>query len=250
MRTPTSYLLFLDESGTHDMVHVDKQYPVFVLMGLLVGEKYYQKTLVPRVKKLKSDFGLNKSTVLHSRDIRRQSGAFSFLRESAQREQFYTRINGIFTSRFRLYSIVVNKTALRRVFLVPPNPYNISLSQLLSTTCGPPGAVGSWRPVISRIVAESRGKAEDKALQSEFQRLRRRGLPNYGADGIPSRFPSTVARQFPSRIEFLHKKKAVAGLELADLAAYPVGWAIVNDVWHNKAFMALTPRLKSLVLFP
>jgi len=34
----TRYLLFLDESGTHDMKFVDPNFPAFVLAGLLVGE--------------------------------------------------------------------------------------------------------------------------------------------------------------------------------------------------------------------
>lgn len=250
MRTPTSYLLFLDESGTHDMVHVDEQYPVFVLMGLLVGEKYYQKTLAPRVKKLKSDFGLDKSTVLHSRDIRKQQGAFTFLHDQGLRESFYTRINGLFNSRFRLYAVGIDKAALARKYLVPLNPYDISMSQLLSTVCGGPGDPGVNRPNVTRIMAESRGKMEDKALQAEFQRLKRAGLPNYGAEGVSSRFPTTVSRQFPSRVHFPPKRHAMAGLELADLAAYPVGRAMVNRTWDNDAFLAMKPRMKSLVVFP
>ena len=38
MITRTSYLLFIDESGTHDLRNVDPRWPAFVLLGLLVGE--------------------------------------------------------------------------------------------------------------------------------------------------------------------------------------------------------------------
>lgn len=76
MGVRTTYLLFLDESGTHDMGHVDARYPIFVLMGLLVGEAYYAKTLVPRVKQLKRRYGLHRTSVLHSRAIRRWEQEF------------------------------------------------------------------------------------------------------------------------------------------------------------------------------
>ncbi len=250
MSRRTSYLLFIDESGTHDMKNVDKRFPVFVLMGLLVGETYYQKTLVPRVKQLKSDFGLCKSTVLHSRDIRKQEGRFDVLHDTDLRAAFYARINELFKSRFRLYAVGIDKAALIHKRLVPMNPYDISLSLLLSTTCGAPGDLGMNRPNVTRIMAESRGKKEDKALQTEFQRLRKGGLFNYDADDVSFRRPTTVARQFPSQIHFPRKKEALAGLELADLAAYPVSRAMVNGEWDNPAYLALAPRLKRSVFFP
>ena len=76
MRKPTQYLLFIDESGSHDMQNVDPKWPVFVLVGLLVGEKYYAKTFVRRVRALKQRHGLSTSAVLHSRDIRRLGRPF------------------------------------------------------------------------------------------------------------------------------------------------------------------------------
>jgi hypothetical protein len=83
----TKHLLFLDECGTHDMRSVDPTFPVFVLIGLLVGETYYAKTLVPRVKALKQRHLDNPNAVLHSRDIRRLEGdffAFGSLRNASK----------------------------------------------------------------------------------------------------------------------------------------------------------------------
>lgn len=165
----TQHLLFLDECGTHDMLHVDLQFPVFVLVGLLVGEQYYAKTLVPRIKQLKHKHLGNPRAILHSRDIRRLEGSFSCLRDSEERKQaFYHDLDELVTRlRVRLFAVAIDKRRLQKRFLFPPNPYDVSLSQLLSLACGPPGTPSVNRPLVVRLIAESRGKKENKDLQAE-----------------------------------------------------------------------------------
>ena len=231
MRSKTCHLLFLDECGTHDMGNIDPAFPVFVLAGLLVGEKYYAKTLVPRVKQLKLDNRLSPETVLQSRKIRKCEDAFQFLQTSPERRsKLYSSINNLFAGlRIRLFAVIIDKRRLRSRFLVPLNPYYVSLSQLLSMVCGMPGMPGSWRPFVSRFVAESRGKREDKELQAEYQSLRTSGIWCYRSTDVFNRRASTVRRLFPDRVDFVKKTKVVGGLELTDLAAYPIARAAVNQ---------------------
>jgi len=251
-RSQTKHLLFLDESGGHDMKQVDPNWPVFVLVGLLVGEHYYRQVLSPRVKRLKRAHGLPGEAVLHSRDIRRCEGHFRFLAQSHEAKQaFYQDVNNLMSNlRMRLYSVVIDKRGLQSRFVVPVSPYDISLSQLLSLVCGPPGIPTPWRPNVARIVAESRGRREDKRLQHEYQGFRRSGLGSYGAPDVQDRLPATVRRVFPERVDFVPKSRVVAGLELADLAAYPIGRAVVNKAWNNPAYLVVARRLKELIVFP
>ena len=251
MRNRTDYLLFIDESGTHDMRTVDPRSTVFVLLGLLVGEQYYAKTLVPKVKKLKRDHGLSPTTVLHSRHIRRWEGHFAFLRDEDRRIAFYEDLNALFLkARVRLYAVVISKERLLQRFLVPVSPYDISLSQLLSLVCGPPGTPGPWRPTVARIIAESRGKREDRELPGVYQGYRQRGLHSFGASDVQSRLPRTVVRLFPQRVTFVKKSRVVAGLELVDLAAYPIGWAETHQRWDNPAYLVVAQKLRSVITFP
>jgi hypothetical protein len=231
---------------------VDPNWPVFVLIGLLVGETYYQKTLVPRVKQLKIKHQLAPHTVLHSREIRRCEGDFAFLARFPERKgTFYQDINQLFmTLRIRLFCVVIDKQKLRSRFLVPVSPYDVSLSQLLSLVCGPPGTPSPNRPNVTRIIAESRGRRPDKGLQHEYQRFRRIGLGSYGAPEVQNRKPRTVQRVFPERVDFVRKRKVVAGLELADLAAYPIGRGMVSGNWDNPAYQVVSCKLKELVVFP
>ena len=247
----TRHLLYIDESGGHDMEHVDPNYPVFVLLGLLVGEKYYARTLVPRVKAVKEQNGLDRGVLLHSSSIRRQEREFAALSDVSRRNRFYESLNKMFrTSRIRIYAVVIDKRRLKERYILPPDPYDVSLSQLLSLTCGPPGTPTVWRPNVDRIVAESRGRREDKQLQNHYQHFRALGLSSYGADGVQSRRAQTVDRVFPVRIDFVGKSKVVTGLELADLAAYPLGRAYVNKDWSNPAYLAVATKVRGFVAFP
>jgi hypothetical protein len=234
------------------MRNIDASFPVFVLMGLLVGETYYAKTLVPRIKQFKRQHGVGAELCLHSRDIRRREGLFKFLRDdAARREAFLDGIGTLFTtSRIRLYAVAIDKHRLLERSLLPLNPYDVSLSQLLSVICGPPRAVGSSRPKVGRIIAESRGKREDKELQREYQSLRRLGFATYGATDVQQRRPETVQRLYPDRIDFLRKERAAAGLELADLAAYPIARAVVSQHWASPSVRVVQAKLRQLVLFP
>ena len=222
-----------------------------MLVGLLVGETYYAKTLVPRIKEFKAAHGLPTGVVLHSREIRRWEGPFEFLEDARLRQAFYEDLNRLWASlRVRLYAVVVDKDRLARRWIFSPNPYDVSLSQLLSLMCGPPGTPGLRRPNVVKIIAERRGKVEDKQLQAEYQGFRRVGLPSYGAASVQTRRPGTVERVFPSKIDFAAKARGVAGLELVDLAAYPIGRAFVNRDWENPAYRALAPRIRVILRYP
>ena len=247
----TRHLLYLDEAGTHDMKHIDPNWPVFVLVGLLVGETFYAKTLVPQIKEFKAAHGLSAGAVLHSREIRRWEGPFEFLKDGRRRQAFYEDLNRLYASlRVRLYAVVVDKARLASRWIFLPNPYDVSLSQLLSLVCGPPGIPGPWRPNVVKIIAERRGKVEDKQLQTEYQGFRRLGLPNYDAASVQTRRPGTVQRVFPSGIDFAAKSRVVAGLELVDLAAYPIGRAFINRDWEHPAYRALAPKIRALLGYP
>lgn len=198
MRSRTSYVLCLDECGTHDMENVDPTFPVFVLVGVLVGQIYYHRTLVPRVRAFKQRHCPNPKALLHSRDIRRRTGDFTFLGQSDDRRQrFYEGINELFAGlRIRLFASVIDKRRLRKRFISPVNPYEVSISQLLSLVCGPPGLPGPWRPRLAAVLAEARGKSPDKLLQAEYGRFHNAGLWNYGEPRIQNRRATTVRRLF------------------------------------------------------
>ncbi len=251
VKSASKYLCFIDECGTHDMKNIQSDFPVFTLVGLLVGEKYYQKTLVPRVKAFKTRHFGDQEIILHSRDIRRLDRRFSVLKtDSARKEAFYNELNELITSaRIRFYAVVIDKQQLLQRFIFPMNPYDVSLHQLISLICGPPGILGVKRPRVQRIIAESRGRDADHDLQNEYIRIRDYGAKSHGAK-VQNRQGTTIQNLFPSKIHFVKKSRNIIGLQLADLAAYPISRAIVNGNWDNPSAQVIASKLKDrLVVF-
>jgi hypothetical protein len=234
------------------MEYVDPTFPVFVLVGVLVGQKYYANTLVPRIRAFKQRHCPNANVLLHSREIRRRTGDFTFLGESeSRRHNFYEGINELFASlRIRLFASVIDKRRLRNRFISSVNPYEVSISQLLSLVCGPPHLPGPSRPRLAAILAEARGKAPDKVLQAEYANFHSAGLWNYGEGRIQNRRAATIRRLFPDRIQFRNKSDRESGLELADLAAYPIARAVVNGDWSRPDSQVVGAKLEAMAPFP
>ncbi|GAH72419.1 unnamed protein product, partial [marine sediment metagenome] len=209
------------------------------------------KTVVRKVKALKRKHGIPRDVPLHSRPIRRWEGWFQFLADKRKRDAFYEDINSLVGGlRMRLYAAAIHKQRWTERFIIPLNPYDVSLNLLLSLSCGPVGLPSRWKPAVSRIIIEGRGRKEDKQLQREYQRLRKHGLSSYGAYEVANRRPLTVTKVFPGTVEFAPKSKVVTGLELADLCAYPIARAIVNSSWENPASRVVATKLAALVVLP
>ena len=74
----SQYIVYADESGSPVLGADAKDFPVFVLVFLIVKKTHYIQEVVPRIQQLKFDFVGHDQLILHERDIRRQSGAFCF----------------------------------------------------------------------------------------------------------------------------------------------------------------------------
>ena len=83
-------IAFLDEAGDHKLELVDKDFPIFVLVALVCDRNQYIEQIVPAVYRLKINWFGHEGVVLHSRDIRRANGEFSFLQLSEFRHHSMT----------------------------------------------------------------------------------------------------------------------------------------------------------------
>jgi hypothetical protein len=86
-------MVFLDEAGDHSLDPVDKDFPVFVLVFFLCEQTDYTDVIVPAFTRFKvNQFG-HDGVILHSRDIRKAIGDFSFLQIPERRESFHAGLN-------------------------------------------------------------------------------------------------------------------------------------------------------------
>ena len=71
--------LFLDESGDHNLITIDPQYPVFVLGGIIVDADYADGPLTDALDNFKREWFGRADIVLHTTDIARNRNGFESL---------------------------------------------------------------------------------------------------------------------------------------------------------------------------
>ncbi|MEE9455443.1 MAG: DUF3800 domain-containing protein [Paracoccaceae bacterium] len=125
----SDYIVYLDESGSPTTTSIEKDFPIFALACVLVNIEKYINKIVPALQKFKFKYFGHDQTILHEREIRRQSGEFSFLQTSKKlREEFLTEMFTIVDCcDFSIAAAVVNKQELVAKYPDPFSPYEISL---------------------------------------------------------------------------------------------------------------------------
>ena len=205
-------VLFLDESGDHNMVAIDNQYPVFVLGGVLVDKQYAETRLEDEVARFKRDMFGRTDISLHTMDIVRQRNGFEDLAQSDFRRRFYQSLNALMQRlQYRIIACAIRKYDLRRRPGRPvQDPYMLSLHVLVERMCI---AIGRERE-SGVIVAESRGQPMDRELGLAWEAL--------CVEGTAHLRPETIKEKIVD-LQIRDKKENLAGLQLADLVVSPIG---------------------------
>lgn len=82
-------ILFLDESGDHNLTAIDPQHPIFVLGGIIVDEEYAFNEMTRKLNAFKEEiFGTNNIT-LHTADFTRQKNGFERTRFLLKQETIF-----------------------------------------------------------------------------------------------------------------------------------------------------------------
>jgi hypothetical protein len=218
----SDYVVYVDESGDHSLASIDPDYPVFVLALCVFHKRHYSEKIIPAVEKLKFNYFGHDSVVLHENEIRKQKGAFAFLSHLPTRLAFMERLSSIMeASNFILITCVVDKTRVRRSEGTTTNPYHIALGICLEAL-REFLAEKKQDDLQTHVVVECRGKKEDAELELEFRRI----CDGHNASNL----------RLPFDVVFADKKTNLAGLQLADLVARPVGVSYIRPSQTNQAF--------------
>jgi hypothetical protein len=218
----SDYVVYVDESGDHSLASINPDFPVFVLALCVIHKRHYAEKIIPAVEKLKFNYFGHDSVVLHEHDIRKQKGDFAFLSHLPRRIEFMRQLSSIMeASNFILIACVVDKTRMSKSEGASTNPYHIALDICLESLRDFL-AEKKQDHLQTHLVVECRGKKEDRELELEFRRIR---------DG------STLGNKpLPFEVVFADKKTNLAGLQLADLVARPVGLNYIRPSQPNQAF--------------
>jgi Protein of unknown function (DUF3800) len=224
-RVFSDYVVYVDESGDHSLTSVDADYPVFVLALCVFHKRHYSEKIIPAVEKLKFNYFGHDSVVLHEHEIRKQKGAFAFLSQRKVREEFMGSLSIIMeASNFVLIAGVVDKLRLSKNEGASSNPYHIALGLCLEALGGFLREKGQQH-LKTHVIFECRGRKEDAELELEFRRI------GDSDDGSNTRAQLEIV--------FADKRTNLAGLQLADLVARPIGLSYLRPKQSKQAFELL-----------
>ena len=127
-RTHSAYVVYVDESGDHNLESIDPEYPVFVLSFCVFRKADYVYKAAPAIRNLKFQTFGHDMVVLHETDSRRKRGAFAQLSKEP-REAFLEALTDIIRqSDFQLVAVVIDKLKLKARLAAPCQTQHLGLA--------------------------------------------------------------------------------------------------------------------------
>ncbi|MBR1415024.1 MAG: DUF3800 domain-containing protein [Prevotella sp.] len=231
----TNFHLYIDECGDQNLETFSPTFPIFTLCGILVRDDKVS-LINEQVRTLKQEFWGDRQIILHSRDIRKCQNGFEVLFDLDVKRRFYEAVNHLLGQEdvYVIVSCSILKEPYIRQFGKLNDVYGQSLSFVLERAifyvdnhCE--DGSGS----ISAIV-ERRGKREDRNLQNYYEQLLEKGTYWVTAERMRNRMTC---------IDFKWKSEDIAGLQIADLIAYPLTRHVLNPQAVNLAYDVLEPNI-------
>lgn len=206
------HILYLDESGDHDLTNIDSNYPIFVLAGSVIQADYHDSQLKEAINVFKvNNFG-STDIILHYADYTRNRNGFDRMVNKEFREKFYNGLNDIIEgANITLYSCIIDKNKHVASYRYPENPYIFSLQVIVEKFVMDLNKADKQ----GMLIAESRGSQYDNELNLAFLDLKISG----------TRFlnPTEITDRLGNNFYIKKKKENIAGLQLTDSLATPIG---------------------------
>ena len=214
--------LFLDESGDHNLITIDPQYPVFVLGGIIVDADYADGPLTDALDNFKREWFGRDDIVLHTADIARNRNGFESLQDARIRARFYDGLNELMRGlEYAVVACIIRKHPFRELHgMFAPDPYSYSFSILVERFCTDVVKTSG----DGLIIAEGRDAALNLHLELEWANLKTGGTASHSPGIVTDRLRSLSIRS---------KKDNIAGLEIADLVVSPIGRNAIGRPGHE-----------------
>jgi len=220
------YRLYVDEVGNSDLgASNNPNHRYLSLTGVILELGYVQTTVFPQIEELKQRYfnsHPDEPIILHRKELVNKAPPFDSLRdpvvEQSFNQDFLKLLNDL---DYVVITVVIDKLEHQTRYQVWRfDPYHYCLTILVERYV-------LWlqsRNFHGDVMAESRGGKEDRRLKDSFERVY-----DLGSDFIQ---PKVFATHLTSRqLKVKAKSNNIAGLQLADIIAYPSFRAILAR--HN-----------------
>lgn len=216
MRLMKRHRLYVDESGDHtynEIERVNKRY--LGLTGIVVKTTDYRDCFHPSLERLKQNIfphSPDDPVILVRNRIVRKKGIFRCLLDPQVNARWEEGLLDFFREHLmRVFTVVLDKKAHReRYALAAFHPYQYCFTVLLERYRGWLAFVGGRGDVM----AESRGGEEDVELKMVYRDYLEHGSYYLSAQQMQDVLTS-------KEVKLKRKDQNIAGLQIADLLAYP-----------------------------
>jgi hypothetical protein len=224
----SDYIVYVDESGDHSLESINPRYPLFVLAFCAFQKDHYIQKVLPDLSRLKVITFGHDQIVLHEQEIRKKTGVFNKL-NLQRREALMQSLSDLMAEiDLSLIPIVIDKCSLKKLGPDPTHVYHLAmqlgLEKLYRLLRG-----CDQHDRLTHVIFEGRGRCEDLALELEFRRI--------------CAGSNSFQHHLPFEIIVADKKTNSVGLQIADIAARPIGLSVLRPDQPNRAFAILEGKL-------
>ena len=220
---PGRFRLYIDESGDHTYNLLDDPgHRYLALLGVWFRQTDAYTAFADDLDRFKRElFGPrpDKPVILHRSAIINHRGPFGILSRKEVQDKFDAQLLELIArANFRMLCVVIDKRAHSEKYTSPFHPYHYCLAAMLDRYSG-------WlnlKNSIGDVMGESRGKKEDLQLKQAYLRVYQSGTLMFGYEHHQRVLTSKDIKLRP-------KLANIAGLQLADVLAYPVKQACLIE---------------------
>lgn len=212
----TKFRLYIDEVGHSDLGKSLKPENKYLsLTGVAIDLKYVDDFLHPQMEDLKRkyfEYHADEPIILHRKEILNKKPPFQNLRSVSIEDSFNSELISLLDNwEYTVFTILIDKSEQKdRYKIWQFEPYHYCLRILLERFV-------LWleeKDSCGDVLAESRGGKADLRLKDSFNRLFHSGTEYITTERFQARLTSCQLKVKP-------KANNIAGLQLADLLAYP-----------------------------
>ncbi len=224
------FRLYIDEVGHHkgykDEHIIGQRY--LSLTGIIFDLKYVADVVAPSIEKLKSEFfhsHPDDPVILHRKEIINKKPPFESLKDKEIEMRFNNKILKLFLDLdYTVLTVVLDKKEFMDQYSVwHHHPYHYCLKVMVERFV----LFLEANELKGDVMCESRGGKEDKQLKQSFNRLW-----NIGTDYVSNeKFQKYLTS---CQLKVKPKISNIAGLQIADLLAYPSLKSILFEKNHYK----------------
>lgn len=218
------YRIYIDETGNSDLGSSENpNHRYLSLTGVIIDIALVDSIIYPQMEALKRKyFGSHpdEPVILHRKEIVNAKPPFECLRQEEIRNNFNCELLQYLRDwEYQVISVCIDKKRHKETYSIwRYDPYHYCMEILLERFV----FFLDQKQSVGDVMAESRGRNEDRRLKLSFDLLFRKGTHYVNHD----RFQASLTSK---KLKVKPKVANISGLQLADLLAHPSRNEILND---------------------